>query len=616
MLKAKAVRILQRAKRLRHSDLAAETGKQRDCLRSGRSLLSAAEPVFALAIEASRRAHGLVHHPVQVVGGLELARNRVIEMQTGEGKTLTAILPIVLRALAGRGVHVLTANDYLAKRDARLAEPILVQLGLSVGYVQSDMEDELRASAYRHDVTYGTGTEMGFDFLRDRLRLGPRTPAEAMCGQVDTAEGLQRGHYFALVDEADHLLIDDATTPLLIALEQEESEAQQILYRWANETASGLKSQIDYDFDAERHAAHLTDSGLRRVALLRKPTSMLGISMEGIFEQVETSIVALRGFARGRDYIVSDDEVTIISESTGRQLTGRKWVRGLHFAVEAKEGVPFGRASATAAQITVQAYFGLYQNLSGMTGTAWNSRLELRKYYRTPVKVIPTHRPCLRQPRPTRIFRRRAAKYDFVVDDVRDMLEAGRAVLVGTPSVSASEALATLFARHSINHAVLNAVQHEHESEIIAAAGQRGRVTIATNMAGRGTDIRLDDRVCRAGGLHVIATEIHTSTRIDRQLVGRAARQGDPGSCRFVLSLEDELFHHAPDLQRALQRKASRLGREELPEAWIKYFRRVQKQVEYHGRRNRLLSHEAAKTRHELAIKSGLDPYLEMIMDE
>ena len=617
MLSAKAKRILKISRRLQGVHLKAEADKQRERIQAGASFRDSLERTFAVTIEASRRAHGLEHYPVQVAGGVDLARNRVIEMQTGEGKTLTAILPVALHAMVGKGVHVLTANDYLAKRDAEFAKPILEQLGLSAGYVQSDMEDERRVLAYRCDVTYGTGTEMGFDFLRDRLRLGPRSEVEDALGRTRREELLvQRGHYFALVDEADHLLIDDATTPLLIALEQEEPASKQVLYRWASETASALKSQIDYEFDAERHAAHLTDSGLRKVALLRKPTSMLGISMEGIFEQVETSLVALRGFARGRDYIVSDDEVTIISESTGRQLTGRKWVRGLHFAVEAKEGVPFGRASATAAQITVQAYFGLYQNLAGMTGTAWNCRRELRKYYRTPVKIIPTHRPCMRQPQPTRIYRSRAAKYDFVVEEVRAVLEAGRAVLVGTPSVAASDTLATLLARHSVNHTVLNAVQHEHESETIAGAGKRGRVTIATNMAGRGTDIRLEDGVCRAGGLHVIATEIHTSTRIDRQLVGRAARQGDPGSFRFVLSLEDELFHHAPDLQRALQRKASRLGHEELSGAWIKYFRRVQEQVEHQGRRNRLLSHVAATTRHELAIKSGLDPYLEMIMDE
>ena len=538
-------------------------------------------------------------------------------MQTGEGKTLTAILPIAVRAMAGKGCHVLTSNDYLAKRDAEFAAPILEQLGLSVGYIQTEMEDSERADAYRRDVTYGTGAEMGFDFLRDRLRSGPRVAAADQLFQRSfTTTSVQRGHFFALVDEADHLLIDDAVTPLLIALETEEPESRVAMYAWANEVAVGLEPDTHFELDPERKDAFLTQQGMQRVALKGKPRSMNSNSLEDIFEQVETSLIAHWAYARDRDYIVADGEVTIISESTGRQLTGRKWQRGLHFAVEAKEDVPFGQATGTAARVSVQSYFGLYQNLAGMTGTAWNARREFRKYYRSKTTVIPTNKPCIRRGFPTCIFVDMDSKNKFIVSEIRQMIARQRAVLVGTPSVEASLSLSQLLTSCSVVHVVLNAVHHEQEAEIVAEAGTVARVTIATNMAGRGTDIMLDENVRRAGGLHVIATEMHTARRIDRQLIGRAARQGDPGTYRFCLSLDDELLRHAPALQAKLKAKASRRTTSELPASWKRYFRRVQNSVEKLNHRARRLSFDSEKHHRQRAAKAGLDYYLEMILDE
>ncbi len=609
-------RILDRAKTLRAANELAFTPELR--MGSRRSTVeSLIDDVFPLAIEASRRAHGLEHYPVQVLGGIELVNNRIIEMQTGEGKTLTAILPVAAHALAGRGCHVLTANDYLAKRDAEFAAPILSQLGLTVGVIQSDMEDYQRTEAYLCDVTYGTGTEMGFDFLRDRLRLGPRSAVEeAVTGNLSQEPLVQRGHHYALVDEADHLLIDDATTPLLIALEQEEPEARHALYHWADGMASELTPEMDYEFDHERREAYLTNDGLKKVTLRRKSAAMVGQSMEDIFGQVETSIIARLAFAVGRDYVVNDDEITIVSESTGRQLEGRKWQRGLHFAVEAKERVPFGKATGTAAQISVQSYFGLYRNLAGMTGTAWNARKELKKYYKSRVRVIPTHRPCIRTELPTRVFVDITSKNLAIAEEIQEIIGLGRAVLVGTPSVTASQQLSDLLQQQRVEHVVLNAVQHEHEADIVSRAGEPRRVTIATNMAGRGTDIVLDDSVRSAGGLHVIATEMHASARIDRQLVGRAARQGDPGSYRFMISLQDELFRHAPDKQSSLQRRAARRSGQELPGRWASYFKKVQRLAERQSTRARKLAFDAAKTQRKEAAKVGLDVYLEMTTDE
>tara|TARA_R110002095_G_scaffold152237_4_gene132068 strand:- start:8255 stop:10165 length:1911 start_codon:yes stop_codon:yes gene_type:complete len=585
--------------------------------KSGEPLKKILPEAYALVRESAWRTKNMEHFPVQLMGGIALFEGGIAEMQTGEGKTLTAVLPAYLRALMGKGCYVITVNDYLAQRDSEIMGPIFNKLGLSVGCITSDMEDEDRRIAYGLDVTYGTANEMGFDFLRDRIRVGASAPGQleqAMTNHKSSGKEplVQRGTYFALIDEADSVLIDEARTPLIIGLIQPNDAASVNLFRWSNRATHQLELEDDFVYEPKKRSAYLTDQGCRKILLMAKPSLLDSIDTERIYKQVEQSLVARFGFLKDRDYVVVDDEVVIVDESTGRMMDGRKWQDGLHQSIEAQEHVPITAATGQAARITVQSFFQNFSHLAGMTGTAALAEKEIRKTYKVSVTTIPTHRPCIREGSKPRIFKTMQDKRMAVVDEIERIREKRCPILVGTPSVEASESLGDLLAMKAIPHQILNAKYHAQEAEIVKKAGEPARVTIATNMAGRGTDIILTDEIRESGGLHVIATEMHTSARIDRQLLGRSARQGDPGHYQFFLSLEDELLrclelHHIEKIIKSA--KADEIG--ELPGSWISFFNNTQNFLEklHHKQRRDMLKHE--KHRIEMFHKMGLDPYLE-----
>ncbi|MBS0262899.1 MAG: translocase [Planctomycetes bacterium] len=569
---------------------------------------------YALVGESIRRATGFTLHAVQLLGGITLAEGAIAQMQTGEGKTLTALLPAFLRALSGQGCHVVTVNDYLSQRDAQLASRVLEPLGLTVGWVAPEQDNEQRRQAYLQDVTYGTAREIGFDFLRDRLRqAGSLGHATADPG---SAAPVQRDLHFALVDEADNVLIDDAKTPLIIALPRPHDEAAQALFRWSVRAAQSLELSRDFTLEPHGRAAQLTEAGCLRLIRTHKPQPLEGLDLERIYRQVERALAAQHGFQLDHQYVVTDGKLAIVDESTGRIMDGRKWQEGLHQAIEAKERLEFSQSTRTAAKITVQSFFRLYRHLAGMTGTAATAQREFAGDYGLPVARIPTHRPSQRVEYPPRLFATAQAKRQALAEAVEHWLAAGRAVLLGTSSVAASEALAAELRARNITCELLNCRAHDREAAIISEAGQPGRVTIATNMAGRGTDIHVHPEVLQAGGLHVVATEMHASRRIDLQLLGRTARQGEPGSCQFFLSLEDELLETlAPGPARRLrdrgQREASTTG--EISARWLPVFRRLQSTLETRHRRQRrdLLKYE--RQRRKACDQIGFDPWLDVL---
>jgi preprotein translocase subunit SecA len=425
---------------------------------------------------------------------------------------------------------------------------------------------------------------------------------------------VQRGHYFALVDEADSVLIDDASTPLIIGLDRKGTTATEALVQWSRELAERLQPDTDFQFDPEHRNMELTNRGVYKIILAHKPPLLGSFDAEKIYKHVEQALQARLLFQRGRDYVITpDQEIGIVDEGTGRVLDGRKWQAGLHQAIEAKEGVPITDETGEAARITVQTFFRRYEHLAGMTGTGLPTAQEFRKTYRLGVTVIPTNRPCIRVGLPFRLFATQQAKHAAMIPDIQRLHQAGRAILIGTPSVTASVALGQLLNERGLSCQILNAILHEQEAEIVSRAGQPGRITIATNMAGRGTDIHLHDDVRACGGLHVIATELHTNRRIDRQLIGRTARQGDPGSYQFWLSLEDELFRSVPETVLArLHAKARLQTSSELPICWLRVFRRVQRQIELRERQSRRQVLEAELAKQRTCKTMGLDPYLEV----
>jgi preprotein translocase subunit SecA len=580
--------------------------------KSGIALKRLLPEAFALVREAARRTLNMEHYPVQIMGAIAIFEGGLAEMQTGEGKTLTAVMPAYLRALPGRGSHVVTVNDYLAQRDADTMRPVYELGGLSVGCIQTPQSADERRVQYACDITYGTAKELGFDFLRDRLRLDA-----ANAGTPDEDQ-VQRGHYFALVDEADSVLIDDARTPLIISATEPNRPSMVELYRWCAHRAPQLTPRSDFEYDPHKREAVLTEGGCRRVVLAGKPPLVAAIEPEQIYRQIELALTGLLGFVRDRDYVIHDDEIVIVDESTGRMMDGRKWQQGLHQAIEAKEQIMITPRTMAAAQVTVQRYFRQYEYVGGMTGTAVPLRSEMRRTYRMPVTAIPTHRPCIRTGLSPRVFATWQAKAEAIAAEIESMLDAGRSVLVGTPSIEASERLSRMLTERALHHVVLNARYLKEEAGIVSQAGRRGQITIATNMAGRGTDIILEDEVRRHGGLHVVATEIHSSARIDRQLVGRAARQGDPGSFRFFVSLEDELLRcMRPDhLDRIKSRAAAQTGGSgsvELSRDFLKVFYRAQRLLErLHAKhRQHLLKYE--DQRFKTHRQMGLEPFLELV---
>ncbi len=589
--------------------------------KAGIPLLKLIPEAYALVTEASTRTTGMTPYSVQLMGGIGLFEGGVAEMQTGEGKTLTAVLPAFLRALPGKGYHVITVNDYLAKRDAESMSPIYAALGISVGCVTTPDETDARRQAYAQDITYGTAKEFGFDYLRDRLRLGvgaqdkrkPSVFATRGPSEAGGEQPVQRGHYGVLIDEADSILIDEARTPLIIGLTLPNDAATVSLFRWCQRAISHLEANNDFVYEPQRRSAYLTDTGCRKVLLLAKPALIDSVDTERIYKHVEQSLTARFAFIRDKDYVIVNDEVKIVDESTGRVMDGRKWQDGLHQGIEAKELVPITAASGEAARITVQSYFRLYNYISGMTGTAVQSTREIKRTYGLMVTPIPTNKPCIRVGHPTRVFATQEAKRAEILKSIQEMISVGRAVLVGTPSVESSVALGKLFDQEGIHYEILNAHFHEQEAEIISRAGQVGKVTVATNMAGRGTDIHLDEQLTKNGGLHVIATEMHSSARIDRQLIGRAARQGDPGSYQFFLSLEDELLRCLePDVLTAHRSQARPNANGELGSTWISFFKSTQRFLEktHYRQRKDLLKGE--RHRMDQYRHMGLDPCLEL----
>ena len=551
--------------KLSDADLGAKTVEFRTRLGKGEVLDAILPEAFAVVREASKRCLGMRHFDVQMIGGMVLDDGKIAEMRTGEGKTLVATLAAYLNALPGKGVHVVTVNDYLARRDAEWMGRLYRFLGLTVGVVVSGQDGATKRAAYAADITYGTNNEYGFDYLRDNMAFRAE-------------ERVQRGLNFAIVDEVDSILIDEARTPLIISGPTEDSTD---LYYKINAIIPKLTRQEteggpgDYSLDEKSRQVHLTEAGhehaeklLANAGLLEHGSNLYDVTNIGLLHHLNAALRAHALFKSEVDYIVRDNEVIIIDEFTGRMMTGRRWSDGLHQAVEAKEGVKIQNENQTLASITFQNYFRLYSKLSGMTGTADTEAFEFQQIYNLEVVVIPTHRPMVRKDLGDQVYRTSSEKHAAIIADIQDCHRRGQPVLVGTVSIESSEHLAKLLKKEGISHEVLNAKQHEREAQIVAQAGRPGAVTIATNMAGRGTDIvlggnldmelagtdgaqaekirvdwhRRHEQVIAAGGLHVIGTERHESRRIDNQLRGRSGRQGDPGSTRFYLSLEDSLL--------------------------------------------------------------------------
>lgn len=535
-------------KKLSDQALAAKTDELKAQFQKNGSLDELLPEAFAAVRETSRRVLGMRHFDVQLIGGMVLHEGKIAEMRTGEGKTLVATAPVYLNALTGKGVHVVTVNDYLARRDAGWMAQIYHALGLSTGVIMHDASfiydpeytddshsDErlshlrpvTRQQAYAADITYGTNNEFGFDYLRDNM-------------VQDKEQMSQRGLNFAIVDEVDSILIDEARTPLIIS--QPHSRSTDRYYTFAR-IAKSLKPEGDYEIDEKQKTAHLTDDG---IAAVEKALGVDNVYAAGRLEDVHHIEAALKAevvFKRDRDYVVSPEgEIIIVDEFTGRLLPGRRYSEGLHQAIEAKEGVQIQQESQTLATVSFQNLFRLYNKLAGMTGTAATEAEEFAKIYKLEVTVIPTHMPMVRDDMPDRIYKTELAKFRAVVQDVKERHEKGQPVLIGTVSIEKNEMLSNLLRRDKVAHQVLNAKNNEREAEIIASAGEPGAVTLATNIAGRGTDIVLGEGVDKLGGLHVLGTERHESRRIDNQLRGRAGRQGDPGSSQFFVSLEDDLM--------------------------------------------------------------------------
>ena len=482
--------------------------------------------VFALVRETSFRVLGMRHFDVQLIGGISLHRGKIAEMKTGEGKTLMATLPVVLNALEGKGVHVVTVNDYLAQRDAEWMGALYSALGLTTGVLTSGLSDDARKEAYAADITYGTNNEFGFDFLRDNMKFYPN-------------QLVQRGHFFAIIDEVDSILIDEARTPLIISGGSEQSTT---MYTQIDKIIRNLKPQQDFSIDEKGKVVILSDEGAVQVEKALGIDNMYDPSNIAIQHHVLQALKAHYIFRRDVDYIVKDDQVVIVDEFTGRLMPGRRFSDGLHQALEAKEMVTVAAENQTLASITFQNYFRMYNKLAGMTGTADTEAVEFAQIYGLEVVVIPSNKPMIRKDHSDVIYRTRKEKFDAIVKAIIELHKKGQPVLVGTISIETSELISSMLRKKNISHNVLNAKHHAQEAEIIAQAGQVGKVTIATNMAGRGTDIVLGDSVVELGGLHILGTERHESRRIDNQLRGRAGRQGDPGSSRFYLSLEDDLM--------------------------------------------------------------------------
>jgi preprotein translocase subunit SecA len=617
--------------KLSDAELQRKTVEFKERLEKGESLDSLLPEAFAVVRETARRVLGMRHFDVQLMGGIVLHQGKIAEMKTGEGKTLVATLPAYLNALTGKGVHIVTVNDYLAKRDAEWMGPIYRFLGLTVGYITSGMDNEERKKAYLCDITYGTNSEFGFDYLRDNMKYS-------------LEDMVQRGHHYAIIDEVDSILIDEARTPLIISGPSEESTD---LYYYVDEIVRKLKKDVHFTVDEKSKSAHLTEEGIAECERLLGIKNLYHPRYVRLVHHIHQALRAHHLFKRDVDYVVKDGKVIIVDEFTGRLMPGRRWSDGLHQAIEAKERLRIEAENQTLAMITIQNYFRMYEKLAGMTGTAETEAAEFKEIYKLDVVVIPTHKPMIREDLPDLVFRTMKEKFERVVQEIEENYRKGRPVLVGTTSIEKSEILSRMLKKKKIPHQVLNAKHHEKEAQIIAQAGRSHAVTIATNMAGRGVDILLGgnpeglakiqlenegydvsqiperdwydalnmakegkdpttkyperwaqvlyekvlecqkdaEKVRALGGLYIIGTERHESRRVDNQLRGRAGRQGDPGASRFFLSLEDDLLRlFGSEKIKAFIDKLGLPEGEPLEHPWLsKAIEQAQKKVEaYH----------------------------------
>ncbi|HXC51568.1 MAG TPA: preprotein translocase subunit SecA [Candidatus Limnocylindrales bacterium] len=616
------------------AELAAQTVRFRERLDQGEPLDSMLVEAFATVREAGKRVLNMRHFDTQMVGGLILHAGRIAEMKTGEGKTLVATLPLYANALSGKGAHLVTVNDYLARRDADWMGQIYRFLGMSVGVIYHDMPDDERMAAYRSDITYGQNNEYGFDYLRDNMKFSVTSFA-------------QRPLHYAIVDEVDSILVDEARTPLIISGPAEQSTEK---YYTINGIIPRLKKDEHFTVDEKQRSAMLTEEGVAFVEDLLKIENLYDPTAIEVLHHVNQGLRAHALYKVDVDYMIHDGQVVIVDEFTGRLMPGRRWSDGLHQAVEAKEGVRIERENQTLATITFQNYFRMYEKLSGMTGTAETEAEEFRKIYGLDVIVVPTNRPMVRKDHPDVVYKSAREKYDAVIEEIKDCHERGQPVLVGTISIEKSEMLAAKLKVDGVPHHVLNAKQHQREAEIVAQAGRKGAVTISTNMAGRGTDIVLGgnpvflaraacqlgeedarypemlekfraqceaerDEVVAAGGLHILGTERHESRRIDNQLRGRSGRQGDPGSSRFFLSLEDDLLRifGAERIQGLMQRLGMEEGVPIESRMVSRAVENAQKKVEGHNfdMRKHLLEYDDVMNKQREIVYARRRAYLE-----
>ena len=512
--------------KLSDDKLKAKTAEFKNRLQNGESLDDILCEAFAVVREASRRTLGMRHFDVQLMGGVVLHQGRIAEMKTGEGKTLVATLPAYLNALEEKGVHVITVNDYLASRDAEWMGEVYEFLGLEVGVITNELSSAERKEAYNCDITYGTNNEFGFDYLRDNMALYEKNL-------------VQRDLNFAIIDEVDSILIDEARTPLIIS---GSAEKPKELYTKMARYVPSLKNEEDYTVDEKAHSVMLTEQGVEKAEKFLGVENLFDNSNMELSHHLNQALKAQVLMKKDEDYVVQDGQVVIVDQFTGRMMHGRRYSDGLHQAIEAKENVPIDKESQTLASITFQNFFRMYNKISGMTGTAATEEDEFREIYNMDVVVVPTNKPLVREALPDKVFKTEEAKFDEVVEDIVECYNKDQPVLVGTVSIEKSERLSKMLNKRGVSHRVLNAKHHDKEADIIKKAGEKGAVTIATNMAGRGTDIVLEEGVAELGGLHVIGTERHESRRVDNQLRGRSGRQGDPGSSRFYVSFEDDLM--------------------------------------------------------------------------
>ncbi len=576
------------------------------CATIGKPVQRLILEAFPLVMEATRRCLGLVYHDVQLICGIEMMRGRIAEMKTGEGKTLTATLAGYIFALYGQGVHIVTFNDYLAQRDCETLRPIYELLGLTVAVVYEGLDRAERSRAYRCDITYGAAKEFGFDFLRDRLQRVSSGNANA---------GVMRGTNYALIDEADSILIDEARTPLIIGMrDQTETMLTQSCYLWAAEHAELFEESIHYNYDVAKQKVTLNSTGMLLARSLPQDANRQRVSVRQLYDYLQNAIKVRREFHRDKHYAIREGEIVIIDEFTGRPAEGRQWQHGIHQSVQAKEGLSISPATRPAASITIQSFFKRYSLFCGMTGTAWTSRRELLSVYKKRVARIPTHRPINRLQHPTCVFASVEQKFEAVVQSAQHHVALGRSVLIGTRSVGSSEAIAACFRKLGVTFDILNANHQEREAEVIEQAGQSAKITIATNMAGRGTDIKLCNAVRDAGGLHVILTEIHESQRIDWQLIGRGSRQGDPGSYQIFVALDDEILRvgFGPQKARRLMSKFAGVPAHRLNQLFP-LFRKAQRKIERRYLIDRLILLRQDLEQQQTHFELGKDPYLSVV---